>query len=356
MRQCLLVFAIALLSACASQPTEPAFKSSDGFDHIEAAKTRISLGLTYLKNDNYKQAKFNLDKALQFAPKLADTHLGLGYYYQHVGENALADQAYQTALKLKPNDADIANSYGAFLCQAGKYPQAKKYFLQAINTPDYIRAAETYENLALCSQNDGQVEDTISYLESALKHDPSRSKSIVMLIQLLIDQQRWTEAKKRLMDYEKAGSVSAETIWFWVQIETGLGNPERAQAYGKMLVQMYPRHPYAKQFIQSLQNKTEPAVVATKPKQPQVRQPKPFSQVIEEQQPSKEQQAASDDTSAKSTDDGDNVTYHVVADGENLYRISLKYNVRMDKLIEWNHLKDAGSIRPKMKLRVSAPE
>ena len=70
-----------------SQPLPDGFKDPDDFDTVAAAKTRISLGLTYLKNGNYSQAKFNLDKALQFAPRLADAHYSIAYYYQVVGEN-----------------------------------------------------------------------------------------------------------------------------------------------------------------------------------------------------------------------------------------------------------------------------
>ncbi|WP_416305382.1 type IV pilus biogenesis/stability protein PilW [Neptunicella sp. SCSIO 80796] len=347
MRKFLIINVLLVLCACASQPSEQQLQQEAGFDPVEAAKTRISLGLTYLKNDNYKQAKFNLDKALQFAPNLADTHLGLGYYYQLVGDNDKADQAYNQAMQLKPKDADIANSYGAFLCQIGDYPRAKKYFLQAIASPSYIRVAETYENLALCSQNEGLKQESIQYLESALKHDPGRLKSIVMLIQLLIEDQNWIKAKQRLLEYEKAGSVSADTIWFWVQIEKGLGQEDRSQAYGKMLVQMYPGHPNTQKFLAMMKQQSLPT-----------RTPKPFTDVIREQAPTPEAASASAETVPQAEDQtqADDAKYHQVEAGENLYRISLKYNIRMDKLLEWNHLSDAGAIYPGMKLRVNAPK
>lgn len=353
MRKFLIINVLCVLCACSSQPTQTELQQQQGFDPVEAAKTRISLGLTYLKNDNYKQAKFNLDKALQFAPELADVHLGLGYYYQHVGDNKLADKSYQSAINLKPNDANIANSYGAFLCQTGDYPRAKKYFLQAIASPNYIRAAETYENLALCSQNEGLREESIRYLEQALQHDPRRSKSMVMLIQLLIEDKNWVKAKQRLMTFEKAGTVSADTIWFWVQIEKGLGQEERSQAYGQMLIQMYPTHPNTKKFLAMLKQQSTP-----------VREPKPFTDVIEQQSQTQPEPAVSQSIADESesinksepTAEDEGAKYHTVKAGENLYRISLKYNVRMAKLLEWNHLTDAGAIYSGMKLRINAPK
>ena len=35
---------------------------------------------------------------------------------------------------------------------------------------------------------------------------------------------------------------------------------------------------------------------------------------------------------------------HTVQAGENLYRISLKYNVRLARLIEWNQLDPSGKV------------
>jgi len=50
------------------------------------------------------------------------------------------------------------------------------------------------------------------------------------------------------------------------------------------------------------------------------------------------------------------VRYHVVAPGENLYRIGLKYNLTVTGLMDLNGLTPGQSIRPGQRLRVSIPE
>jgi type IV pilus assembly protein PilF len=47
--------------------------------------------------------------------------------------------------------------------------------------------------------------------------------------------------------------------------------------------------------------------------------------------------------------------FHVVLPKENLYQISLRYNVQMKYLMEWNELDDASSIRIGTKLWVKDP-
>ncbi len=52
----------------------------------------------------------------------------------------------------------------------------------------------------------------------------------------------------------------------------------------------------------------------------------------------------------------ENARFHIVQRKENLYRISLRYNLKMDTLKEWNNLDDSGAIFAGMKLWLIPPE
>ncbi len=51
----------------------------------------------------------------------------------------------------------------------------------------------------------------------------------------------------------------------------------------------------------------------------------------------------------------DTLKFHIVSRGENLYRISLLYNIKMQRLIDWNGLTDASAIFDGKKLFLVAP-
>lgn len=324
--------ALLMLSACSSQSGR--IGSDDDFDKLKAAKTRVSLGLTYLKNGNYSQAKFNLDKALQFAPRSADAHFSLAYYYQQVEEHDSAEDAYQTAMDLAPKNADIANSYGAFLCQRGKYPQAKRYFLKAVNSDNYISSAETYENLALCSRSHGEMGDALEYLRSAVNHQPGRAKSLYMLVEALVETESWNEAKDVLRRYEKVSQVSARSLLLASQIESALGNIQLSEGYGAMLLRMYPADPATDEYRRKM---------------------KALSIPPEARKSSKSAPVTASPTPVKIETDI-LPTFHIVQADENLYRISLLYNIRIQRLVEWNNLTDESAIYQGKKLRLIAPE
>ena len=324
----LSVLMVLGLCACVSQGN---YSSPDDFDKQRAAKTRLSLGLTYLKNGNYSQAKFNLDKALEFAPQLADVHYGMAYYYQKVEEYDSASQAYLKAIKIAPENADIANSYGAFLCERGEYEQAKVYFFKALNSDVYNSSAETYENLALCSQSQNALDEAIGFLQDALNHQPGRAKSLFLLTQLQLQAHRFGAARDSLRRYERVASVSADSLWLAVQIEQEAGAPKRATDYANMLVSLYPDFQPAYDYLNGAGIVSD-AFEATRELPPVRPEPKVSQKKLAPNQ------------------------YHVVTAKENLYRLSLQYNVNMSQLMEWNNISDPASIYIGQKLIVVEPK
>jgi type IV pilus assembly protein PilF len=374
---------LMLLSGCVSQNDQ---SFGQNFDHLKAAKTRVSLGLTYLKNGNYSQAKFNLDKALEFAPRSADANFAMAYYYQSVEELEQAEEAYQFAMDLEPKNANIANSYGAFLCQNGDYEKAKKYFLKAVNTSSYISSAETYENLALCSRSQGRPEDAIQYLRSAVNHQPGRANSLFLLARSLVETQQWQEARAILRRYEKTSQISPQSLLMAIQIEQGTGNEIAAKGYSDMLVRIFPNDPVTKSMLTEQQSaikvitqKPKPSVLAKISKKTAEKVElnpieKSQSNALAESQRNdlitseKESEIQTNEVAQPVEDQVEQLTeqvseadilqtpeFHIVANGENLYRISLLYNIRMQRLIDWNGLADASAIFEGKKLSLVAP-
>ena len=374
-----------LLSGCISQNDQ---SFGQNFDRLKAAKTRVSLGLTYLKNGNFSQAKFNLDKALEFAPRSADSNFAMAYYYQSVGELEQAENAYQFAMDLEPKNANIANSYGAFLCQNGDYEKAKKYFLKAVNSNNYISSAETYENLALCSRSQGRPEDAIQYLRSAVNHQPGRANSLFLLARSLVETQQWQEARAILRRYEKTSQINPQSLLMAMKIERGTGNDAAAKGYSDMLLKIFPNHLVTKLMITEQQTPQKMLRKIPKPTL-STKEAKILPELVESQPTEKPyrntvKQVEKNDllTTAKDTkiesNDIDQVgvsvtqklteqvsqvksanveipSFHVVAKGENLYRISLLYNIKMQRLIDWNGLVDASAIFDGKQLSLVAP-
>ena len=365
--------AIIFTSGCVSNSQSGLYGGN--FDHEEAAKTRMSLGLTYLQNNNYTQAKKNLDKALEFNPRSADVQFAMAYYYQLVGDNLRAEEYYETAIDLAPNNGDIANSYGAFKCQNGEYEKAKAYFFDAINNRLYANAAQTYENLALCAQSQGKLDEAIGYFQDALKHQPARGKSLFLLSELYTVSEQWELAESTLRKYERVAKVTPDSLWLAYEIAKGKGDLETAKGYGEMMMSLFPESELTKRYLvqrESMQNKVVKTVKSTQPNDSETQisenqantdglaqtssndkeNEKSVAQVNYAQRQSQINNTDNASTATANTPEKAQNTelsvqsdkFHVVKEGENLYRISLLHNIKMATLQEWNNLENTGAI------------
>ncbi|WP_462170201.1 type IV pilus biogenesis/stability protein PilW [Pseudoalteromonas xiamenensis] len=443
-----LPFTMFALSGCVTQTTyvgseQPVVENK--IDNIEAAKTRISLALQYLTTGNTTQAKFNLERALNLAPSLPEVHYSLAYYYQNVGENAMAKNAYIKALEIEPNDPNTLNNYGAFLCGIGEYGAANEQFLKAIAIPSYLRVAQSYENLALCSIKDNKFDAAEQHLRSAINHNGQRQSSLLLLASLLYAKSDLHQAQQVLKLFEDKGFISAESLFIHYLVDTRMGRIEQAQTQSKTLLQTYPtsqqagwvrdntiaqsdveqlREQYRQAQLDALTQDgnerfvKQPTIKITRkiassqaenkgqfrvdsaPKQKiskpestassvsirtaqkprteerteteahpvQFYEPDP-NDIVFSEEGSQPQVSFVESTSVSSTSENTllnpdiqlpKVPFHELQIGENLFSVSVKYNIKLAMLLQWNDLKESArlSIGSKVYLnnpRVTAP-
>ncbi|MGQ0286996.1 type IV pilus biogenesis/stability protein PilW [Pasteurellaceae bacterium 22721_9_1] len=161
-----------LLLGCVSQVPQV------DFDTQQAAKARVELALGYLAQHHYEQAKQNLDKALNYAPNYYLVHSALAYFYQQQGNIQQARASYIKAIDLDDKQGDVHNNYGAFLCSQAEFQEAYQQFELALNSPNYYRQADSYENKALCAL---AAKDQALYQQSLselARIDPKRADKI----------------------------------------------------------------------------------------------------------------------------------------------------------------------------------
>ncbi|MFC3034224.1 type IV pilus biogenesis/stability protein PilW [Pseudoalteromonas fenneropenaei] len=244
MRKALILpITLLALSGCVSQTTylgseKPVVENE--IDNINAAKTRIALALQYLQSGNTTQAKFNLERASQFAPQLPEAHYSFAYYYQQVNEPQLAKAAYLKALALAPNDPNTLNNYGVFLCGQGEYADAAVQFHRAIAVPSYLRVAESYENLAMCALKEDNFELAEQHLRSAINHNGQRQSALINLATLLYAKSELHQAQGVIKNYEDKGFISPQSVFLKYLLETRMGHIEQAELQAKTLQQTYP--------------------------------------------------------------------------------------------------------------------
>lgn len=227
------------------------------FDNLEAARTRISLGLNYLRRGDTSQAKYNLERARSFAPNSAEVYSALAYYYQSVGEDKQAEDYFRQAIQKDANYADAYNNYGAFLCQLHRYDEAEQLLLKAISRPGYIRVAESYENLALCQLQQNNFSKAKSYLESSVSHNTTRISSLTLQAGLSYAMGDNSAAKSQLERISRLGRVSARTVLLSYLIAEKNDERDTMRNAEQLLLTFYTDTPETRLLLQGRLNDSE---------------------------------------------------------------------------------------------------
>lgn len=212
--------------------TSTQIKNTDAQQRSEA---RIELGIGYMQKGDMRKARENLEQALIHSPNYYRAQLSIAHYYEQVGETQSAESFYKKALKRHPNNGDVLNNYGTFLCKQGEFALADKYFNHAIQQQNYYLTSTSYENAALCAMKVQQTEQAISYFKRALDFEPDRVRSALTLAELEIRVGSLEDARLRLVRFHHKFGLHKPSLKLLIELEQKAGNPNVAEEYKRKL-------------------------------------------------------------------------------------------------------------------------
>ncbi|KJY83386.1 pilus assembly protein PilW [Vibrio galatheae] len=225
----LFIIVVLILAGCSFAP------SVQHDESIQRAEARIALGVGYINKGDMTKARENLQLAYEHAPNYYRSQLSLAHYFELVGEPDSAQHLYQSALTQHPNNGDVLNNYGTFLCKQEQYTQADDYFHQAIAQPSYFLTAASYENAALCAMKAGNTLQASDYLKRALDYEPKRARSILTLAKLEIESGELDTAQMRLTQFHNWYGTQAVSLKLLMKLEQKAGNAVQAKQYQERL-------------------------------------------------------------------------------------------------------------------------
>ncbi len=242
-----------LLSGCVS---ETSYRDSErpvanqNVDAETAASGRVKLGLTYLKSGNTEAAKYNLERALTHAPEMAQANYAMAYYYQTVQETELALKYYEKSVRLEPDNGDIRNAYGAYLCSLHQFEASETQLLKAVNAPGYVLTADSYVNLGICSHEAGWADKAEHYLTKALSYNPLRGDALLELAQLTFEQGKLIDSRRYLDKFHRNYPVNPiSALLAWQQAEM-TQDVVTAKKYSDILVGSFPNSKQTRLYMQ----------------------------------------------------------------------------------------------------------
>jgi type IV pilus assembly protein PilF len=215
----------------------------------KVAEVNTQLGREYMSRGQYEIALDKLKKAVKADDDYAPAHTMMAVLYETIGENEDAAEHYLAAYKAAPNNGDVNNNYGAFLCRNGEGRKALRYFDQALEDPFYRTPAVAMSNAGSCALDLGDEQGAEDRLRRALEFDPDFADALYSMAALKAGAGDYLRARAFLQRYEATGALSAQGLLLGFEVEEALGNGQGATAYRKRLLKSFPNSAEAKELI-----------------------------------------------------------------------------------------------------------
>jgi len=239
-----------LLAACAGSGAGAPHELKTASDQTateKRAQIRLQLAVGYYQEGKYEIALDEVKQAIAADPSYADAYGLRALIYGAMGENALADENYRHALRIAPNNPDLANNYGLFLCGAGARPrEAMGYFDSALKNRSYSSPVKAMVNAGNCSLKQKNVDAAERYLLDALRLDPDLPATTAGLSRVYFERRDYARAGffiNRLMETAKLDTLSADVLWLALRVKHQLGDRSTEATLAAQLRKRFPGSP-----------------------------------------------------------------------------------------------------------------
>lgn len=219
--------------------------SSDQTDSQKRARIRLQLAIGYFEQRQMSVALDEVKQALQADPDFADAYSVRALVYMEMGETRLADENFQRAIKLAPNNPDMTNNYGWFLCQNGRERDSIAYFETTLSNKSYQTPWKALNNAGVCSLKLKDIVAAERFFAKAFQFDPSNLSTSQNLAKIYYDRGDYERARFYIGRVVKADLLNADVLWLAIKVERKLG--DRA-AEASLTTQLQRRHPNSPEY------------------------------------------------------------------------------------------------------------
>jgi type IV pilus assembly protein PilF len=251
---------LMLAAACTSQTTVTEARAgrdaggtvssdTDKGNPERRARARLELASLYFSRGQANEALGDVNDAIAAKPDFAEAYSLRGLIYGALGNMALAEQNFQRALQLAPNDSDARHNYGWFLCQQKRYGDADVQFDNAVAQTQNREVVRTLLAKGVCLARAGKWPDAERTLSRSYELDPSNPATAYNLSDVLLRRGDLPRARFYVGRINAVREqANAQSLWLAARIEHGLGNDTAVQDFGRQLRERFPQSTEALQF------------------------------------------------------------------------------------------------------------
>lgn len=237
------------LASCASQKLDSMPPENNptaaNVEQQKRAAIRLQLAIDYYQQGQHKVALEEIRQALLVSPDLVDAYSVRALIFMDLNDKQRAEDNFVHALKLAPNNSDLLNNFGWFLCQNGKEKDSIQYFEKVLKDQSYSSPVKVLGNAGVCSLRLKDIVSAERYFMMGFREQPGNPSINANLAKILYDKGEYEKAKFYINRVVKAEVMAADVLWLALKIENKLNDQQAVISLG---TQLRRRHPTSKEY------------------------------------------------------------------------------------------------------------
>jgi type IV pilus assembly protein PilF len=244
---CAVLLAAVLLAGCVTQtrpgpppPSPAAVEAARRAELRYRAKAHTDLAAAYYERKQYAVALEEAETALQTDPGYAGAWNLRGLVYMALREDRDAEESFQRGLRAAPNDSELANNYGFYLCSRSRQRDGLLRLESAIHDPLYQTPEKPLVNAGLCALSLHDEVAAEDYLRRAVRLQPADPQGAYSLSRLLAGKGHPGEAREILRPLLRPDMPPREALAFMIELDERLQDPEQLRQHTDLMHKVYP--------------------------------------------------------------------------------------------------------------------
>ena len=242
----LLAVAAILLAACSSQSSVQSkpVTENEPSSARHRAEVHTALAGEYYARGAYAVALSETRLALQDDDKYYGAWNMQGLVYMELREDTPARESFERALSLSPNNPEVMNNYGWYLCTRSDANKGLAMMQKAYADPLYPTPEKAYLSAGLCLRKMGRVQEAEDSLRRAVLIRPDLIGALYNLAVLTYDRGAYADAEIYMTRYMRLTTQpTLEALVLGVKIARKSGESGAEQSYMQQLRRRFPDAP-----------------------------------------------------------------------------------------------------------------
>ncbi len=252
MRTALAPALIAIaLAGCVSQSATQVHEVTDNevANAHHRAEVHTALAGEYFSRGNFSVALSESGLAIKDDPGYAPAYNVRGLVYMELREDASARTAFDQALSLAPNNSEVLNNFGWFLCTRGETQRAMDMLQRAAADPLYPTPEKAYMSMGLCMRRANRNDEAERYLRRAVLIRPELIGALYNLAVLTYERGDVKEAENYLNRYMRLSTPGLDGLVLGVKITRANHDDPGMQSYLMQLQRRFPDAPQTRELV-----------------------------------------------------------------------------------------------------------